>query len=251
MASFDWLSAILSLMRRSILLFLFVFSEVGAQQVAAQKVDLIIRGGHVVTLDTAAGRDTAQSVAISGGRIVAIGQDADLQKITAARVIQLKGELVIPGFIEGHGHFLSLGQSKTELNLRETRNWNQIVAMVRAAAREAKPGDWILGGGWHQAKWNEVPKPNVDGFPVDDELTKAAPNNPVWLTHASGHASMLNAAALSAAGINASTLDPAGGKILHNANGSPTGLLNETAQSLLRPAYKAFQEQEDGGRARY
>jgi hypothetical protein len=208
------------------------------------KLDLVIRGGHVVTLDKTPGHETAQSIGISAGRIVAIGSDLELRGLTASRVITLHGELVIPGFIEGHGHFLSLGKAKTELNFRDTRNWNEIVAMVRAAAREAKPGEWILGSGWHQAKWDTVPQPNVEGFPVEAELSKAAPNNPVWLTHASFHAAMLNAAALRAAGIDASTPDPAGGKILHDANGNPTGLLNERAQRLVDPAYKAYEEKK-------
>jgi predicted amidohydrolase YtcJ len=223
------------------LIFLIFMGAISAQ---AQRVDLLIRGGRVVTMDAAAGRETAESVAVAGGRIVAIGRDAELAKLTAERVIQLHGELVIPGFIEGHGHFLGVGEMKTRLNLRDARNWDEIVAMVRAAAREAKPGEWILGGGWHQAKWDKVPVPNVEGFPVEAELSRAAPNNPVWLTHASFHAAMLNAAALRAAGISAATPDPAGGKILHDAQGKPTGLLNETAQGLVGPAYQAYQEKK-------
>jgi len=210
----------------------------------AQQADLLIRGGRIVTLNPAAGQETAEAIAVSGGRIVAVGSDADLRNITAKRVITLHGELVIPGFIEGHGHFMGLGEVKTQLNLRNARNWNQIVAMVHAAALEAKPGDWILGGGWHQAKWDSEPQPNVEGFPVEAELSKAAPNNPVWLTHASYHASMLNAAALKAAGISASTPDPAGGKILHDAQGKPTGLLNETAQGLVTTAYQDYQDKK-------
>lgn len=204
-------------------------SFLAALSIQAQHVDLLIRGGTVVTLSQSKG----QSIAVRDGRIVRIGGDAAMRSYTADRVIQLKGELVIPGFIEGHGHFMSLGQSKMELNLRNARNWDEIVSLVRAAAKEAKPGDWILGSGWHQAKWDRVPQPNVEGFPVETELSKAAPDNPVWLTHASGHAAMVNAAALKAAGITAATADPPGGRILHDSAGMPTGLLNETAQGLV------------------
>ena len=221
--------------------FVLLLVVIGAQ---AEHVDLLIRGGHVVTLDARSGHETAEAIAVSGGKIVALGRDAELRGFTADRVITLHGELVVPGLIEGHGHFMSLGQSKTELNLRNGRSWDEIVAMVRAAAQEAKPGEWILGGGWHQAKWDRPPQPNIEGFPVETELSKAAPNNPVWLTHASGHASMLNAAALKAAGIDTHTPAPAGGKILHDAQGKPTGLLNETAQALITPAYRAYQERK-------
>ena len=210
----------------------------------AQHVDLLIRGGHVVTLDKSTGHETAEAVAINAGRIVAVGTDSALRNYTADRVVALHGELVIPGFIEGHGHFMGLGQAKMALNLRDARTWDDIVAMVRAAAKEAKPGEWILGGGWHQAKWDHVPQPNVEGFPVEAELSKAAPNNPVWLRHASGHASMLNAAALRAAGITGATADPSGGKILRDSAGNPTGLLNETAQGLVGPVFQTYQEKK-------
>ena len=207
----------------------------------AEHVDLLIHGGQVVTLDKAPGHENAQAVAIRDGRIVAVGQDSELRSFTADRLITLHGQMVIPGLIEGHGHFMSLGQAKTELNLRDARTWDEIVAMVRAAAKEATPGDWILGGGWHQAKWDKVPQPNVEGFPVETDLSRAAPNNPVWLRHASGHASMVNAAALKAAGITAGTTNPAGGKILRDRAGNATGLLNETAQILLNPAFRAYE----------
>jgi predicted amidohydrolase YtcJ len=223
------------------LTFLVLLTGAGAP---AQQADLLIRGGHVVTMNTAAGREMAEAIAVAGGRIVAVGSDAELRNMTARRVITLHGELVIPGLIEGHGHFLGLGEAKTRLNLRSARNWSEIVAMVHAAALEAKPGEWIMGGGWHQAKWDQTPQPNVEGFPVEAELSKAAPNNPVWLTHASFHASLLNAAALKAAGITAQTPNPAGGKILHDAQGQPTGLLNERAQSLVTPAYQAYQQKK-------
>jgi predicted amidohydrolase YtcJ len=207
---------------------------------AAEKADLVITNGHVVTMNAA--QPQAQAVAIGNGRVLAVGTNAEMTRYTALRHLKLNGELVIPGLIEGHGHFMSLGQSKMQLNLRETRNWDEIVAMVRAAAKEAKPGEWIIGSGWHQSKWDRIPQPNVHGFPLETELSKAAPNNPVWLHHASFHSSMVNAAALKAAGIDAQTPNPAGGEILKTDAGQPTGLLNETAQGLLSGAYEKYQE---------
>ena len=134
---------------------------------------------------------------------------------------------------------MALGASKMSLNLRDVKNWDQIVAMVAAAAREAKPGTWIIGRGWHQAKWDPPPSPSVQGFPLHAALSKVSPNNPVWLTHASGHAGFANAEAMRLAGIDKNTPNPPGGEILKDAQGNPTGLFNEQAQNLI---YRALAE---------
>src|SRR5581483_9837404 len=104
------------------------------------------------------------------------------------------------------------------------------------AAKTAKPGEWILGNGWHQEKWSHPPSPNVEGFPLHDALSRVSPNNPVWLTHASGHAGFANAKAMQLAGVTKATADPNGGKILKDANGNPSGLFNERAQTLIAEA---------------
>lgn len=206
----------------------------------SQPADLILRNGKIVTLE----RDpaTAEAIAVRGDMIVAVGTNQKVASLAGPKttVIDLKGATAIPGFIEGHGHFMGIGQFKRSLNLRETKNWSEITGMVGAAAKEAKPGDWVLGRGFHQSKWDAPPSPNVQGFPVHDELSKVSPNNPVMLTHASGHASMVNAKAMELAGITRSTKDPDGGEVLRDANGNPTGLLNEKAQVLVRKAYGAY-----------
>src|SRR5258708_20893214 len=203
--------------------------------------DLVLPHGKVVTMDSA--KPLAQAVAVTHGRIEAVGTNAEIGKYIgpSTHVIDLGGKLAIPGFIEGHGHFTGLGAFKMTLNLRDARTWDDIVAMVGAAAREAKPGDWIIGRGWHQAKWDKAPSPNVQGFPVHDALSKASPNNPVLLTHASGHAGFVNQAALQAAAITRDTPDPSGGAILKDDRGNPTGLLQERAQGLVSRAYGAWQ----------
>ena len=126
------------------------------------------------------------------------------------------------------------------LDLRGARNWDEIVAMVAAAAREAKPGTWILGSGFHQAKWDRPPQPNVRGFPVHDSLSRVSPRNPVWLTHASGHAGFANAEAMRLAGIGKNTPDPEGGEILRDSHGDPTGLMNERAQDLIEHVLDSY-----------
>ena len=133
-------------------------------------------------------------------------------------------------------HFTGVGEAARNLKLSTAKNWDDIVRMVAEAAKTARPGEWILGRGWHQEKWSEVPSPNVEGFPLHEALSRVSPNNPVWLTHASGHAGFANALAMKVAEVTRATPDPAGGKILKDADGNPTGLFNERAQSLIGDA---------------
>jgi predicted amidohydrolase YtcJ len=198
--------------------------------------DLVLRNGKIVTMDPA--KPLASALAISGGQIRAVGTDGEMAaEITpATKVIDLRGRLAIPGFIEAHGHFMGLGESKMMLDLRGARNWDEIAGMVAAAAREAKPGEWIRGGGWNQEKWDRKPQPEILGFPLEESLSRVSPNNPVQLIHASGHAVFANKAALTRAGISRVTADPPGGEILRDTKGEPTGLLNEKAQLLVADA---------------
>lgn len=221
---------------------LFIFFASGSL-LHAQSADLVLRNGKIVTMESSA--PEVQALAARGGRIVAAGTNQQIRPYIGrdTKIVDLRGRLAVPGFIDGHGHFMALGASKMELNLRDARNWDQIVAMVAAAAREAKPGTWILGRGWHQAKWDPPPSPNVRGFPLHEELSKVSPHNPVWLTHASGHAGFANAEAMRLAGVDKNTADPAGGEILKDAQGNPTGLFNERAQSLIARALAAYRSQ--------
>ena len=206
----------------------------------AQPADLVLRNGKIVTMNPS--KPVAQAMAVRGERIVAVGSMADVAKLTGPRtqVIDLHGQLAIPGFIEGHGHFTGVGQFRLGLDLREARTWDDIVAQVARAAKNAKPGEWIVGRGWHQSKWDHAPEPNVEGFPLHESLDKVSPNNPVVLTHASGHASFVNAKAMQEAGITRNTPNPSGGEILKDKNGSPTGLLRERASGLASSAQAAY-----------
>jgi predicted amidohydrolase YtcJ len=210
---------------------LAIASPIGQQP---QPADLVLRNGKIVTLDTA--QPEAQALAARNGAIVAVGSNADMQPFigSATQVIDLNGQLAIPGFIEGHGHFPGIGEGKMNLELMGTKSWNEIVQMVAQAVEKAKPGQWIIGRGWHQEKWSSAPQPNVEGFPTHESLDKISPNNPVILTHASGHASFANQKALELSGITAQTKNPDGGEILKDKNGNPTGLLRETASRLIK-----------------
>ena len=197
------------------------------------KADLVLLHGNVVTVDSLHPR--AQAIAVRGDKIVAVGSDADIQKLVGpqTRTIDLKGRLAMPGFIDGHGHYTGLGESKLVLDLTKAKLWDDIVAQVADAAKRAKPGALIEGRGWHQEKWDRVPQPNVEGVPLHASLDRVSPNNPVVLEHASGHASFVNGAALALAGITRDTPNPAGGEIVKDSTGAPTGLLKESAQGLM------------------
>ena len=200
---------------------------------AVRPADLVLRNGKIVTVDDA--RPESQAMAVIGDTIAALGTNQDIQAYVgpATRVIDLKGALAVPGLIDAHAHFTGVGEAARSLKLATARNWDDIVRMVAEAAKKAKPGEWIVGRGWHQEKWSETPSPNVEGFPLHDALSKAAPNNPVWLTHASGHAGFANALAMKMAEVGKSTPDPEGGKILRDKDGEATGLFNERAQAIV------------------
>jgi hypothetical protein len=203
---------------------------------AAQPAELIVVDATIETLVSGAPR--AAALAVRGDRIVAVGSEAEIRALAgpATRVLDAGGRLVIPSFIEGHGHFMALGETLGILDLRAAKSWEEIVAMVGRAAATARPGAWIRGHGWHQEKWSSVPAGAVDGVPLHASLSAAAPANPVLLEHASGHGVFANAAALAAAGIDAHTADPAGGRITRDALGQATGWLVDTAMELASAA---------------
>ncbi len=201
--------------------------------------DLVLRGGVVATVD--ADNSMAQAVAVADGWIVAVGSDADIAAFVGDKteIVELEGRFAAPGFIEGHGHYMGLGNAQTILDLADARTWDEIVGMVAQAAAEAGPGAWIRGRGWHQEKWDVPPDPAVEGGPTHAALSAATPDNPVLLTHASGHAAFANAAALALAGLDRDAEPPAGGELVRDERGELTGLLRETAQ---RPVATVFSE---------
>ena len=230
---------------RKTLLYFFGFSVAVATltvQARAQRggtaqappADLVLTNGRIVTVDD--GRPEAEAIAISKNRIQALGTAAEIKAMTGpnTQVIDLQGQLAIPGFIESHGHFGGVGGAQLELNLMNVESWEKIVAMVAEAVSRAKPGQWIYGRGWHQEKWTSRPAPNVEGFPTHASLDKVSPNNPVLLVHASGHAAFANGKAMELSGIRRPTESPAGGEILRDANGDATGLMRERAQGLIK-----------------
>lgn len=207
------------------------------------KADSLIINAVVYTVDSA--QSVAEAVAIRDGKILAVGRLQDLEKWKGAHteVIDAKGQFLMPGFIEGHGHIHGLGASLINLDLMKVKNWEEAVQLVKEAVAKAKPGDWIIGRGWHQEKWDHAPQPNFLGYPYQPSLDSVSPQNPVMLSHASGHSVYANSKAYEAAGINKQTPSPGGGSIVKDANGNLVGVLEEKAQNLVWEAYEKWESQ--------
>ena len=194
------------------ILFLFLHCT-SATKGVVDSAELVINNAKIYTVNK--DQPEAEALAIKDGKIVFIGNNKDVKNYIGEKteIIDAKGQFVMPGFIEGHGHIHGLGFSLTNLNLMHAKNWDEIVAMVADAVKKAKPGDWIVGRGWHQEKWNPAPAKNYLGYPYHEELDKVSPDNPVFLSHASGHTAYVNAKELALACITGSTPDPQGGEI--------------------------------------
>ena len=208
---------------------------------------LILVNAEVVTVDPE--RPSAEAVAIRGDRILDVGTT---ERMLAYRgddteVIDLAGQAVIPGFIEGHGHYTSFGGALMILDFRHARSFAEIIAMVAEAATETPAGEWIVGRGWHQDKWVEKEEKLVEGLPVHDALSAATPEHPVMLIHTSGHAVFVNQYAMTLAEIDGKTEPPPGGEIVVDSDGRATGMMREAAQDVFRMAYSGHQGRRPAG----
>jgi predicted amidohydrolase YtcJ len=203
---------------------------------------LVFRSAVIETMDTK--RPTATAIAIRHDRILAVGSFEKIERhiVKATQVIDLDGRLVVPGFIESHGHFLGLGKFLLELDLMDSDSWRDVVSKVAREVQGMDRGVWIIGRGWHQSLWKEKPQPNIEGYPFHDDLSAVTPNNPVLLIHRSGHLCLANKLAMELAGVDSKTQAPRGGEILRNSTGEPAGVFRETAQNLIQRAHARFRQ---------
>src|SRR5688500_15818678 len=216
----------LSLIAASLLL-LIVFMP--APQSAQSAADIVFKNGNVYTANDKSPK--AQALAVKEDKIVFVGTNAAAQKYVGpkTRVVDLKGNTVLPGFTDSHQHLSGVGLREMTLNLEGTTSLEDFLAKVKARVDQAKPGEWITGRGWIETHW----KPPV--FPTRWDLDKVSPNNPVILGRADGHGAVANSAALKLASIDKSTPDPFGGEISKDKqSGEPNGMLLDTAQGLVR-----------------
>lgn len=203
------------------------------------QADWIIFGGTIYTVEDA--QPTVEAVAVKGDKILALGTRAQVNEYKGAetRLLDLQGKTLMPGFIEGHGHIMGLGYNEMNLDLLAATSYEEVIAKVREAVAKAKPGQWILGRGWHQDKWGTKPEKMYNGFPAHYDLSTVSPDNPVFLRHASGHAGLANARAMQLAGVNQLSKEQIqevgqeGGEIIKDELGNPTGIFNERAMTII------------------
>lgn len=209
--------------------------------------DLILINADVVTVDEALPR--AEAIAIAGDRILDVGTSEAMSEHRGeqTQVIDLDGQMVIPGFIEGHGHYTSFGGALMILDFRYAKSFEQIVSMVAQAAAETPAGEWIVGRGWHQDKWVTQEANLVEGLPLHDALSAATPDHPVMLIHTSGHAVFVNEFAMRLVELGDDTVPPPGGEIVRDANGRATGMMREAAQDVFRIAFSGHQGRRPAG----
>lgn len=222
-------------------LFLFLFTQ--CMQPNTNSPTLILYNASFATMDSAYSQ--VEALAIRNGKIWQLGTKSEILALAgdSTRLMDLKGAFVMPGFIEGHGHFEGLGKSLMNLNFLHSRNWSEIVAQVAQAAQNTPPGTWIQGRGWHQEKWDAPPTETVGDYPLHHDLSAVTPHNPVILFHASGHALFANQAAMQAAGITPETQSPPGGAIIRNAAGEAIGVFEENAMDLIIRAWQQYLNQ--------
>jgi len=192
--------------------------------------DLVLIHGHILTED--ATDSVAQAIAVRHGVIVKVGSDADVRdfagKAPGIRVIDLHGRTATPGLIDTHAHIADGGvQEIYTIQLSETTSVAEILSRVKARVAQAKPGEWVTGFGWDEGKLAE------HRYVTAADLDAVAPNNPVWLTHTTGHYGVANSLALKLAHITAGTADPSAGTIDRDSHGSPTGVLKEESAMNL------------------
>lgn len=201
---------------------------------------MVIKNGNTYTMD--AEQPVVKYVAVHDDRITYAGDDEEgFSTNENTEVIDLQGKTVTPGFIEGHAHIMGIGYNELELDLLEVQNYDELINMVREAVSKAEPGQWIVGRGWHQSKWQPQPEKLVKGFQTHTRLSRISPDNPVFLYHASGHAGFANAKAMEVAGVNQLPLEQLsknltegeGGEIIKDEFGNPTGIFNERAMDII------------------
>jgi len=202
--------------------------------------DVIFTNGNIYTVDSL--QPTASVIAVKNHRIIGVGESSIISDFKGenTKIVDLEKAFVMPGFIEGHGHFGGFGEGLQNLNFLHAKSWGEIVSMVEEKVKTAKPGEWIVGRGWHQEKWDEVPSNNILGYPFHNELSAVSPDNPVLLRHASGHAVYANEKAMKLAGISKELPNPMGGEIVRDREGNAIGVFEERAMNLVSGSYQEY-----------
>src|SRR4051812_45672873 len=194
---------------------------------AAIVPDIVIVNGSIHTMDKAT--PLASGVAILGNRILQVGETSEIEKLAgpATRKVDARGKLVLPGFNDSHVHFLMGGFSLSSVDLRDATSLDEMARRLKEYASNVPKGQWILGGDWDHERWPGAP------LPTKEMIDAATPNNPVFVNRLDGHMALANSIALKLAGVTKQTKDPPGGVIVRDKNGEPTGVLKDSAESLV------------------
>ncbi|MFP5386865.1 MAG: amidohydrolase [Bacteriovoracia bacterium] len=204
--------------------FLFIPHTLMAESLS---VDLIIHNANIVTMEK--DHPKVESMAIAGGKIIAIGKSAEiLNGYKSSRIIDLKKRHVLPGLIDSHGHIHSLAQKNSKASLDGSKSIGEVIQRLKDFAPRSH-SKWLLGRGWDQNLWPG------QKFPTKEDLDAAFPDTPVYLTRVDGHASWVNSRALALAGVDRNTKNPEGGIVVKDESGEPTGVLIDRASNLIRP----------------
>lgn len=236
-----------------ILSLLLAFATISGCQPAANDsavypaADLVLTNGNVVTVDEQ--RPVAEAIAVTDGLVTAVGDTAEIALYIgdSTEVIDLEGQTAIPGLIEGHGHYTSFGGSLMILDFRYAKSFAEIVSMVEEATSSTPAGEWIIGRGWHQDKWEVREDVLVEGLPLHDSLSAVTPDHPVMLIHTSGHGVFVNQRAMSLVEMDSNTEAPEGGEIVRDESGNATGMMRESAQDVFRQAFSGHQGRRPAG----
>jgi len=212
---------------RSAFLLAIAAAPLLAQRSAPPSADLIVTNAKIYTVDD--NHPFVSAMAVRDGRIQFVGSEREalLLKGASTRMLDASGQTIIPGMIDAHAHLFGLGTFLKNIDLTDTRSYDAVVSRVADRLKGVPSGRWVIGRGWDQNKWGDT------RFPTHEALTRVSANNPVVLERIDGHALLVNAAAMKAAGVTAATKDPAGGRIEHGGNGEPTGVFVDNAMSLI------------------
>ena len=231
------MASLFSRCNRNLLFAALLASTIACSPPEPPNASLVVTGARVWTGDP--GMPWAEAVAVAGDEIIGVGSAADMAPLIAegTEVIAADGGMLVPGFIDTHVHFLAGGSSIASVQLRDAQTPDEFVRRIEAFAANAAPGEWITDGAWDHTNWGgELPR--------RDWIDAVTPDNPVWVSRLDGHMALANSLALKQAGVDADTPDVAGGEIVRDGEGRPTGILKDNAMLLVQEAIPAPTERQ-------
>ncbi|MEP6923055.1 MAG: amidohydrolase [Pyrinomonadaceae bacterium] len=214
-------------MKKLILILFLCFSSGAFAQSPKMTADLIIVNARVRTMNSS--QPTAEAVAVWGNKIAAVGSNADIRLLAGAntKIIDAGGKLVLPGFNDAHVHFMSGGFQLSSVDLRDAASPQEFAERIRKFAAGLPKGRWVTGGDWDHERWTPA------NLPTREMIDAVTPDVPVFVNRLDGHMALANSAALKLAGVNKDTKTPAGGEIVRDARGEPTGILKDAAMNFV------------------